>query len=160
MDGGVWANNPTMLPGIARAQAYPARPVTVIVPFAAGGGTDVLARILAERMRGSLGQAVIVENVAGAAGSLGVGRAVRAPADRYTLIIGTVTTHVLIGALYQLAFDLVNDFEPITLLAIEPLLFVGKKAMPANNLMELIAWLRANPDKLRRGLPEPVRTDI
>jgi tripartite-type tricarboxylate transporter receptor subunit TctC len=81
-----------------------------------------------------------------------VGRAVRAPADGYTLIIGTVTTHVLIGALYQLAFDLVNDFEPIALLAMEPLLFVGKKAMPANNLTELIAWLRANPDKASAGI--------
>jgi tripartite-type tricarboxylate transporter receptor subunit TctC len=140
------------LPGIARAQAYPARPVTLIVPFAAGGGTDVLARILAERIRASLGQPVIVENVAGAAGSLGVGRAARAPADGYTLIIGTVTTHVLIGALYPLAFDLVEDFEPIALLAIEPLLLVGKKTMPAENLQELIAWLRANPDKASAGI--------
>jgi tripartite-type tricarboxylate transporter receptor subunit TctC len=137
---------------IARAQAYPTRPVTVIVPFAAGGGTDVFARIIAERMRDSLGQAVVVENVAGAAGALGVGRAARAPADGHTLIIGTVTTHVLIGALYQLQFDLVGDFEPIALLGIEPLLFVARKTLPPNSLQELVAWLKANPDKASAGI--------
>jgi tripartite-type tricarboxylate transporter receptor subunit TctC len=141
-----------IVPRIARAQAYPSRPITVIVPFAAGGGTDILARILAERMRESLAQPVVIENIAGAAGSIGVGRAVRAAADGYTLIIGTVTTHVLIGALYSLTYDLVNDFEPVAQLASEPLLIVGRKNMPANDLQELIAWLRANPDKAAVGI--------
>jgi tripartite-type tricarboxylate transporter receptor subunit TctC len=143
----------TLLPATrtAKAQAYPSRPITMIVPFAAGGGTDIVARIVAERMRGSLGQPVIVENIAGAAGSIGVGRAVRSPADGYTLIAGTLTTHVLIGALYALPFDLVTDLEPISELGVEPLLVAGRKSLPANNLIELIAWLRQNPDKASVG---------
>src|SRR2546430_1131699 len=108
--------------GIGWAQAYPTRPITVIVPFAAGGGIDILARLLAERMRDSLAQPLIIENIAGAAGSIGVGRAVRAAADGHTLIVGTVTTHVLIGALYALPFDLAKDLQPIAQLASEPLL--------------------------------------
>jgi tripartite-type tricarboxylate transporter receptor subunit TctC len=140
------------LPRIARAQAYPRRPIAIIVPFAAGGGTDILARILAERMRELLAQPIVVDNIAGAAGSIGVGRAVRAAADGYTLIVGTVTTHVLIGALYALPYDLANDFEPIAQLASEPLLIVGRKTMPANNLQELISWLRANPGKASVGI--------
>jgi tripartite-type tricarboxylate transporter receptor subunit TctC len=136
---------------IARAQAYPTRPITLIVPFAAGGGTDIVARILAERMRGSLGQPIVVENIGGAAGSIGVGRAVRSPSDGYTLIAGTLTTHVLIGALYSLPFDLVTDFEPVCELGVEPLLVVGRKSLPANNLIELIGWLRENPDKASVG---------
>jgi tripartite-type tricarboxylate transporter receptor subunit TctC len=140
------------LPRIARAQAYPRRPIAIIVPFAAGGGTDILARILAERMRELLAQPIVVENIAGAAGSIGAGRAVRAAADGYTLIVGTVTTHVLIGALYALPYDLANDFEPIAQLASEPLLIVGRKTMPANNLQELISWLRANPGKASVGI--------
>jgi tripartite-type tricarboxylate transporter receptor subunit TctC len=138
--------------GIAWAQAYPTRPITVIVPFAAGGGTDILARLLAERMRDSLAQPLIIENIAGAAGSIGVGRAVRAAADGHTLIVGTVTTHVLIGALYALPFDLAKDLQPIAQLASEPLLIVGRKTMPANDLKELIAWLKANPDKASVGI--------
>jgi len=136
----------------AHAQVYPSRPITMIVPFPAGGATDTLARLLAERMRGSLGQPVIVENVAGAAGSIGVGRAARAAADGYTLSIGTSTTHVLIGALYALSFDLTQDLEPVAQLGVEPLLIVGRKSMPANNLRELIAWLKANPDKASAGV--------
>jgi tripartite-type tricarboxylate transporter receptor subunit TctC len=136
----------------AHAQVYPSRPITMIVPFPAGGATDTLARLLAERMRGSLGQPVIIENVAGAAGSIGVGRAARAGPDGYTLSIGTSTTHVLIGALYALPFDLAQDLEPVAQLAVEPLLIVGKKGMPANNLRELIAWLKANPDKASAGV--------
>src|ERR1700736_1792776 len=112
----------------AAAQGYPSRPVTIIVPFPAGGATDTLARVLAEPLRSSLGQSMVVENVAGAAGSIGVGRAVRAPADGYTLSIGTLTTHVLIGALYALQFDLLNDLEPIILIGSEPLLIVGRKS--------------------------------
>src|SRR5713101_8339628 len=124
----------------AGAQNYSSRPITMIVPFAAGGATDTLGRLLGERMRGFLGQPVIIENVAGAAGSIGVGRAARATADGYTLSIGTSTTHVLIGALYALQFDLMKDLEPVAQLASEPLLIVAKKSMPANDLKELIAW--------------------
>jgi tripartite-type tricarboxylate transporter receptor subunit TctC len=135
----------------AGAETYPSRPITMIVPFAAGGGTDVLARILAERMSRPLGQTVIVENVAGAAGVIGVGRAVHAPPDGYTLSIGTLTTHVLIGGLYTLQFDLLKDLAPIAELAAEPLLIVVRKSLPVNDLQELIAWLKANPDKASAG---------
>jgi tripartite-type tricarboxylate transporter receptor subunit TctC len=136
----------------ASAQVYPSRPITVIVPFPAGGATDVLARIMAERMRAFLGQPIVIENVAGAAGSIGVGRAVRAPADGYALSIGTLSTHVLIGALYPLAFDLRSDLEPIAQLATEPLLIVGKKGLPADDLKQLTAWLEANPGKASAGI--------
>ena len=102
--------------GAVRAQDYPTRPITMIVPFPAGGATDTLARFLAERMRAKLGQPIIIENVGGAAGSIGVTRAVRSPADGYTLSIGTSTTHVLIGGLYSLPFDLIRDLEPIILI--------------------------------------------
>src|SRR5438445_2396714 len=131
----------------AAAEDYPVRPITMIVPFPAGGATVTLARFLGERLRAKLGQPVIIENVGGAAGSIGVGRAVRSPADGYTLSIGTSTTHVLIAALYALQFDLLKDFEPVGQLGSEPLLVVGKKSLPANDLKELIAWLKANPDK-------------
>jgi tripartite-type tricarboxylate transporter receptor subunit TctC len=136
---------------IASAQAYPTRPITVIVPFPAGGPADTVARIVSEPMRATLGQPVIVENVAGANGSLGVGRAVRAPADGYTLIAGTLTTHVLIGALYALQYDLLNDFKPIALLAEGPLLIVAKRTMEANDLNGLLTWLKANPNKASQG---------
>lgn len=144
------------LPALSRfaaAATYPSRPVTMVVPFAAGGGTDILARILAERMRVPLGQPVIVENLAGAGGSIGVGRVVHAPADGYTLSIGTLTTHVLTGALYPLQFDLLTDLAPIAELAYEPLLIATKKSLPVNNLQGLIAWLKANPDKATAGIP-------
>jgi tripartite-type tricarboxylate transporter receptor subunit TctC len=138
--------------GIAAAQPYPSRPITVIVPFAAGGATDGLARYLAEQMRPILGQAFVIENVAGAAGTLGVGRAVRSPADGYTLSIGTSTTHMLTGGLYALPFDLLRDLEPVILIGSEPLLIVGKKAFPADDLKGMIAWLKANPDKASVGI--------
>ena len=137
----------------ATAQSYPSRPVTIIVPFPAGGATDVLARFLADRMRLSLGQPVVIENVAGAAGTIGVGRAVRSPADGYTVQIGTSTTNVMTGALYALQFDLLADLDPIILIASEPMMIVGKKGFPASNLKELIAWLKANPDKASVGIP-------
>jgi len=138
---------------IAPAQTYPSRPITMIVPFPAGGATDTLGRFLAERMRPMLGQTVIIENVAGAAGTIGVGRAVRAPADGYTIQIGTSTTNLLTGGLYPLSFDLLNDLEPIIQIASEPMLIVGRKALPPNDLKELIAWLKANPDKASVGIP-------
>ena len=139
--------------GPALAQSYPSRPLTMIVPFPAGGATDTLGRFLAERMRGILGQPVVIENVAGAAGSIGVGRAVRAPADGYTLSIGTSTTHMLTGGLYALPFDLLADLEPIVLIGSEPLLVAGRKALPVESLQELIGWLAANPDKATVGVP-------
>jgi tripartite-type tricarboxylate transporter receptor subunit TctC len=114
--------------GMAAAQNYPTRAMTMIVPFPAGGATDTLARFLAEKMRTVLGQPVIIENVAGAAGSLGVGRAVRSAADGYTLSIGTSTTHMLTGGLYALQFDLLKDLEPVIQIGSEPLLIVGRKA--------------------------------
>jgi tripartite-type tricarboxylate transporter receptor subunit TctC len=136
----------------AAAQDYPTRPITMIVPFPAGGATDTVARFLGERMRAILGQPVIIENVAGAAGSVGVGRAVRSPADGYTLSIGTSTTHMLTGGLYNLPFDLLKDLEPIIEIGSEPLLIVGKKSLPADDLQGLIAWLKANPDKASVGI--------
>ena len=140
------------LAGAAFAQAYPARPITMIVPFPAGGATDTLARYLGENMRGLLGQPIVIENVGGAAGSLGVARAVRSAADGYTLSIGTSTTHMLTGGLYALQFDLLNDLEPVILIGSEPLLIVGKKSLPADDLKGLIAWLKTNPDKASVGI--------
>jgi tripartite-type tricarboxylate transporter receptor subunit TctC len=139
--------------GVASAvEDYPARPITMIVPFAAGGATDTLARFLGERMRAILGQPVIIENIAGATGTIGVGRAARSPADGYTLSIGTVTTHALAGGLYNLQFDLLRDLEPVIQIGSEPLLIVGKKSFPADDLKGLIAWLKANPDKASVGI--------
>jgi tripartite-type tricarboxylate transporter receptor subunit TctC len=137
----------------AQAQSYPTKPITMIVPFAAGGATDVLARFLGERMRAILGQPIIVENVTGAGGSIGVTRAVRAPADGYTIQIGTSTTNMLLGGLYPLQFDLIDDLAPILLIASEPLMIVGKKGLPAADLKAQIAWLKANPDKASIGIP-------
>jgi len=138
--------------GIVAAQPYPARTMTMIVPFPAGGATDTLARYLAERMRGILGQSIIIENVAGAAGSIGVGRAVRSAADGYTLSIGTSTTHMLTGGLYALPFDLLNDLEPVIEIGSEPLLIAGGKRLPADDLRELITYLKANPDRASVGI--------
>src|SRR3979490_1828556 len=137
--------------GMAAAQGYPTHAMTMIVPFPAGGATDTLARFLGERMRAILGQPVIIENVAGAAGSLGVGRAVRSPADGYTLRIGTSTTHMLTGGLYALQFDLLRDLEPVIQIGSEPLLIVGRESLPADDLKGLIAYLKANPDKASVG---------
>ena len=138
--------------GLAVAQDYPVRPITMIVPFPAGGATDTLARFLGERLRAILGQPVIIENVGGAAGSIGVGRAVRSAADGYSLSIGTSTTHVLTGGLYKLQFDLLTDLDPIILIGSEPLLIVGKKSLPADDMNGLIAWLKDNPDKASVGI--------
>jgi tripartite-type tricarboxylate transporter receptor subunit TctC len=134
------------------AQSYPVRPIMMIVPFPAGGATDTLARYLAEKMREILGQPIIIENVGGAAGSIGVGRAVRAPADGYTLSIGTSTTHMLIGGLYSLPFDLLKDLDPVIYIGSEPLLIAGRKNLPADDLKGLIAYLKANPNKASVGI--------
>jgi tripartite-type tricarboxylate transporter receptor subunit TctC len=135
----------------ARAQTYPSRAISIVVPFAPGGATDVIARMMAERMRVSLGQPVIVENVGGAGGSIGVGRVARAAPDGYTLSIGHWSTHVVNGAIYPLQYDLLNDFEPIMLITSNTYLVVARKTLPATNLKELIAWLSANPDKASAG---------
>jgi tripartite-type tricarboxylate transporter receptor subunit TctC len=137
--------------GAAAAQTYPSRPVTIIVPFAAGGPTDAIARILGERMRASLGQNILVENVTGAGGTIGVIRAAQAAGDGYTLSLGHLGTHVVNGAIYPLKFDLLNDFEPIALLASNPMMVVTKNAVPAKTLRELIDWLKANPGKVAAG---------
>ena len=137
----------------AQAQSYPSRPIAMIVLFPAGGATDTLARFLGERMKTSLGQPIIIENVGGAAGTLGVGRAVRAPADGYTIQIGTSTTNLLTGGLYTLQFDLLTDLEPVIQIASEPMMIVGKKGLEPRNLKELIAWLKANPGKASVGIP-------
>ena len=126
------------------AADYPVRPVTFIVPFAAGGPTDTLTRMLAERMGGILGQRILIENVAGAGGSVGVGRAVNAAPDGYTISVGNWSTHVLNGAIYSLRYDLINDLEPIALLPSGLQLIVARKSMPANNLGELISWLKSH----------------
>ena len=135
----------------APAQVYPSRPITMIVPFPAGGPIDSTGRIVAEGMRASLGQPVIIENVSGASGSIGVGRVARAAPDGYTFGIGYLGTHVFNGATYALSYDLVNDFEPVSLLVTNPLLIIAKKTMPAKDLLELIAWLKANPGKASQG---------
>jgi tripartite-type tricarboxylate transporter receptor subunit TctC len=131
----------------AQAQAYPSRPITMIVPYSAGGPTDTLGRIIAEHMRVSLGQSVVIENVTGAGGTIGVGRVARATPDGYTLGIGQVSTNGFNGAVYQLPYDLVKDLDPVALLTIAPMWLVGKAALPAGNVKELVAWLKANPDK-------------
>jgi tripartite-type tricarboxylate transporter receptor subunit TctC len=140
-------------PGSAFALDYPTRPITMVVPFAAGGATDVLARVLADAMGKSLGQTIIVENVTGAAGTIGVARAARAMGDGYTLSIGTLTSHVLTGGLYKLDFDVLTDLTPIAEVAYEPLLICIKNSLPVHNLQELIAWLKANPGTASVGIP-------
>jgi len=135
----------------ARAQTYPSRPITMIVPFAAGGPTDRIGRIVAEGMRASLGQPIVIEDVTGASGTLGVGRAVRAAPDGYTLSMGMWATHVLNGAVFTLPYNLLDDLEPIALLTSNPQLVIAKKDVPAGSLSELIAWLKANPGKASQG---------
>ncbi len=135
----------------AMAQAYPSRPITIIVPFPAGGPTDTLARILADHMTTSLVQSVIVENVSGAAGSIGVGRVARAAPDGYTVSIGHWSTHVVNGATMSLAYDVLSDFEPVSLLADTPIWMVARKMLPPKDLEELIAWLKQNPGKATAG---------
>ncbi len=135
----------------APAQVYPSHPITMIVPFPAGGSIDATARIVADVMRASLGQPVIIENLSGASGSIGTGHVVRAAPDGYTFGIGYLGTHVFNGAALSLPYDLVNDLEPVSLLVANPLVIVARKTMPAKDLRELIAWLRANPGKASQG---------
>src|SRR5262245_828039 len=141
--------------GVAQAQVYPSRLITMVVPLPAGGAFDVPARVFAEHMRRSLGRPVTVENVTGAAGSIGTGQVARAAPDGYTLIYGGLNTHVINPAFLALHYNVLRDFEPIALTTTVPLLIVAKKAMPANDLKELIAWLKANPDKASQGTGGP-----
>lgn len=136
---------------VAAAQTYPNRPITLVVPLGVGGSTDVIARIMAEGMRQVLGQPIVVENTTGAGGTIGVGRVARAAPDGYTIGIGQWGTNVASGAIYPLQFDLVKDFEPVGLIATQPFLIVSRKDVPASNLKELIAWLKANEGKTSQG---------
>src|SRR5712691_7730231 len=133
------------------AQTFPSRPVSIVVPYPAGGPTDTLARVLADRMKVSLGQSVIVENPTGAGGTIGTARAARAAPDGHTIILGHWQTHVVNGATYALQFDVVKDFEPISLVADCPVWIVGRKELPAANMKELVAWLKANPSRATLG---------
>jgi tripartite-type tricarboxylate transporter receptor subunit TctC len=138
--------------GASHAQVYPARPITMIVPFPPGGAVDPVARILAESMKITLGESIVIENVAsGGNGVLGVGRVARAAADGYTIGFGNWSTYVINGAIYPLPYDVLNDFAPIALVGSTPQVILSKKAVPAKDLRELIAWLKANPGKATLG---------
>ena len=133
--------------GSASAQVYPSHPVTIIVPFPAGGPTDTLARILGDRMRTSLDQPIIIQNVTGAGASIGVGRAVQAAPDGYTLSLGNWTSHVGSGAIYPVQWNVLTDLEPVSLVSATPMMIVGRNTLPAHGAKELIDWLKANPSK-------------
>ena len=135
--------------GGAIAQGYPTRPIVVVVPFSAGGPTDALMRVLGERMRASLDQPLLVENVTGAAGTIGVAKVARATPNGYTLSVGHWSTHVINGAIYPLTFDLLKDLEPVARLTSYPMLLVAKNAVPAKDVKEFVAWVRANYDKVQ-----------
>ena len=135
----------------AVADNFPSHPITIVVPFSAGGPSDAMARILAERMKTTLGEAILIENVTGAGGSIGVGRAVRSPPDGYTISFGHLGTHVANGAIYKLGYDLVTDLEPVVLLPSNPMIIVSKNAVPAKSLKELLAWLKARPTPATAG---------
>jgi tripartite-type tricarboxylate transporter receptor subunit TctC len=137
---------------VAWAQAYPTRPITMIVPIAAGSSADVSGRLVAERMGGALGQPIVIENVPGADGSIGVGRVARARPDGYTIEFGTLTMSVLNGAFYSLSYNLLGDLTSISPVATVPFVLYAKASLPAKDLTELIAWLRANPNKASAGV--------
>ena len=134
-----------------RADNFPSHPITIMVPFAAGGPSDAMARILGDRMKTVLGQPLVIENVTGAGGSIGVGRVVRSPADGYTIGFGHLGTHVANGAVYKLGYDLVADLEPIVMLPSNPMIVVSKNDVPAKTLNELIAWLKSRPEPVTAG---------
>jgi tripartite-type tricarboxylate transporter receptor subunit TctC len=136
----------------AVAETFPSRTITIVVPFPAGGPTDTLGRIIADRMKTALGQSVIIENLTGAAGTVGTSHVARATPDGYTLILGHWQTHVVNGATFALSYDVVNDFAPVALIADCPMWLVGKAALPPKNLAELIVWLKENPGKATAGI--------
>ena len=140
-----------LAPQVAWPQDFPIRPITLIVPFAAGGGADVVMRIIAERTRTFLGQIIIIENVGGGSGNIGTGRVFRAAPDGYTLGAGNWNTHVANGAIYALPYNVLSDFAPVALHGFFYYVLAATKSLPANNLQELIAWLRANPDRASLG---------
>jgi tripartite-type tricarboxylate transporter receptor subunit TctC len=142
----------SLAPRLARAQSFPMRPITIVVPFPAGGPTDTLGRVLADRMKNSLGQSVIIENLTGAAGTIGSTHVARSAPDGYTLILGHWQTHVVNGATYTLPFDVVNDFAPIALVADCPMWLVGRSGLAAQNLQELITWMKESPGKATVGI--------
>jgi tripartite-type tricarboxylate transporter receptor subunit TctC len=133
--------------GSASAQTYPSRPITIVVPFPAGGPTDTVARLMADHMKGTLGQSLIIENVSGAGSTIGTGRVVQATPDGYTLYVGNWTSAVGAGALYNVNWHIVNDLTAIAQLPASSLMVVGKTGLPANNIKELIAWMKSNPGK-------------
>ena len=137
--------------GSAAAQDFPVRPITIVVPFPPGGPTDTVARVVGERMKSALGQPVVIENVSGASGSIGAGRVARAAPDGYTLVVGQWSSHVGAGAMYNLSYDQINDFEPVALLTSSPLWIIARKDVPAQDLKGLIAWAKANPGKVTAG---------
>src|SRR5688572_2284626 len=134
---------------ITSAQPWPSRTISIVVPFSAGGPTDTLARIMSEPMRRFLGQTVVVDNVTGAGGTIGVGRVVRSPPDGYTVSIGHWGTHVVNGAYYKLNYDLMKDLEPVGMFADNPQIVVSNNGVPAKDLKELVAWIKGNPDKVK-----------
>jgi tripartite-type tricarboxylate transporter receptor subunit TctC len=142
-------------PHRALAQAYPTRPVTMIVPFAAGGSTDSVARIVADAMGTSLGQAVVIENVGGASGSLGVDRSMRATPDGYSICLGSWASHVVAAAIHPAPYDVLNDLAAVSLIARNPMIIVARKTLPANDLTELVAWLKADPGRALLGTAGP-----
>jgi tripartite-type tricarboxylate transporter receptor subunit TctC len=133
---------------VAKADTYPSRQITLVVPFPPGGSTDVAARIVAEKMRPVLGQPIIIENVGGAGGSIAVGRVARAAPNGYTIDIGQWDTHVG-SIIYNLNYDLQNDFEPIGLISVNPQLLVARKTLPADDLPALVAWMRSHPGEAK-----------
>ncbi len=137
--------------GSAFAEKFPSHPITIIVPFSAGGPSDAMMRIMAERMKVALGEPLLIENVTGAGGSLGVGRTVRSPPDGYTVGFGHLGTNVANGVIYKLGYDLVTDLEPVVLLPSNPMIIVSKNAVPAKSLGELLAWLKARPTPATAG---------
>jgi tripartite-type tricarboxylate transporter receptor subunit TctC len=143
----------TLLIGVtaALAEDYPSRLITLVVPYPAGGPTDTIARVLSERMQGPLGQTIIIDNIGGAGGSIGVGRVAHATPDGYSLIIGHIQTHVFNASILKLDYDVVNDFAPISLIADTPIWIVAGKAVPASNVKEFIAWLKAQNGKATMG---------
>jgi tripartite-type tricarboxylate transporter receptor subunit TctC len=135
----------------ADAQSSSQRAVTLVVPFPSGGPTDAIGRVMAEGLQAQLGQSVIVENAPGATGSIGTGKVARAEADGHMLILGTVATHVFNGAAYPLKYDVIKDFEPISLVASDPQIIAVRKELPVADLAQLIGWLKANPDHATAG---------
>src|ERR1700675_1941846 len=149
----IWATLVAVLTfgSAAVADNFPSHPITIVVPFSAGGPSDAMTRILAERMKVTLGEPLLIENVTGAGGSLGVGRTVRSAPDGYTVGFGHLGTNVANGAIYKLGYDLVTDLEPVVLLPSNPMIIVSKNAVPAKSLKELIAWLKARPSPPTAG---------